>query len=138
LTVPICFNESSLERISPALNGFLSHLYNTSSRISENIHRKVASFNVSADPIIFNEAGLQVAVVENGVVHQRKIAVVCDLGREVKNLERREAGRPRGAQSGSRSGEGSKVRTGLDAKGVMLPMGIRRDGASRTDCLPCA
>ena len=31
-----------------------------------------------------NESGLKVAVVENGVVHLRKIAVVRDLGREVE------------------------------------------------------
>ena len=36
-----------------------------------------------ADAIIFNQGGLQVAVVENGVVHLRKVAVVRDLGRQV-------------------------------------------------------
>jgi hypothetical protein len=39
---------------------------------------------VSADAIIFNEAGMQVAVVENGVVHLRKVAVIRDLGQEVE------------------------------------------------------
>jgi hypothetical protein len=39
---------------------------------------------VSADAIIFNEAGLQVAVVANGVVHLRKVAVIRDLGQEVE------------------------------------------------------
>jgi hypothetical protein len=39
---------------------------------------------VSADAIIFNEAGLQVAVVENGVAHLRKVAVVRDLGQQVE------------------------------------------------------
>jgi RND family efflux transporter MFP subunit len=47
------------------------------------IPRKTPSFKVSADAVIFNESGLQVAVVENGVVHLRKIGVVRDLGREV-------------------------------------------------------
>jgi len=47
------------------------------------IPRKTASFRVSAEAVIFNEAGMQVAVVENGVVHLRKIGVVRDLGREV-------------------------------------------------------
>jgi hypothetical protein len=39
---------------------------------------------VSADAIIFNEAGLQVAVVENGVAYLRKITIVRDLGKEVE------------------------------------------------------
>jgi hypothetical protein len=39
---------------------------------------------VSADAIIFNEAGLQVAAVENGVVHLRKVTIVRDLGKEVE------------------------------------------------------
>jgi RND family efflux transporter MFP subunit len=47
------------------------------------IPRKTPSLKVSADAIIFNENGVQVAVVENGVVHLRKIGVVRDLGREV-------------------------------------------------------
>lgn len=47
------------------------------------IPRKTPSFTVSADAIIFNEAGLRVAVVENGVVHLRKVGVVRDLGRQV-------------------------------------------------------
>jgi len=48
------------------------------------IPRKTPSFRVSADAVIFNSGGLQVAVVENGVVHLRKINVVRDLGREVE------------------------------------------------------
>jgi RND family efflux transporter MFP subunit len=47
------------------------------------IPRKTPSFKVSADALIFNQGGLQVAVVEDGVVHLRKIGVVRDLGREV-------------------------------------------------------
>ena len=38
---------------------------------------------MSADAIIFNQAGVQVAVVESGVVHLRKVGVVRDLGRQV-------------------------------------------------------
>jgi hypothetical protein len=38
---------------------------------------------VSADAIIFNESGLQVAVVDNGVVHLRKVRVVRDFGQQV-------------------------------------------------------
>jgi RND family efflux transporter MFP subunit len=51
--------------------------------IELHIPRKTPSFTVSADAIIFNEAGVQVAVVEDGVVHFRKIGVVRDLGRQV-------------------------------------------------------
>jgi RND family efflux transporter MFP subunit len=47
------------------------------------IPRKTPSFTVPADAIIFTQAGLQVAVVENGVVHLRKVVVVRDLGRQV-------------------------------------------------------
>ena len=52
--------------------------------IELHIPRKTSSFKVSADAIIFNEAGLQVAVVENGVVYLRKITIVRDLGKEVE------------------------------------------------------
>ena len=51
--------------------------------IELHIPRKTPSFTVSADAIIFNQAGLQVAVVEGGVVHLRKVGVVRDLGRQV-------------------------------------------------------
>jgi RND family efflux transporter MFP subunit len=51
--------------------------------IELHIPRKTPSFKVSADAVIFNQNGTQVAVVENGVVHFRKIDIVRDLGREV-------------------------------------------------------
>src|SRR6202022_3128319 len=51
--------------------------------IELHIPRKTPSFKVSADAIIFNEAGLQVAVVENGVVHLRKVTIIRDPDREV-------------------------------------------------------
>src|SRR5580700_10922929 len=51
--------------------------------IELHIPRKTPSFTVSADAIIFNQAGLQVAIVENGVVHLHKVVVVRDLGRQV-------------------------------------------------------
>jgi RND family efflux transporter MFP subunit len=47
------------------------------------IPRKTPSFTVSAEAIIFNQGGVQVAVVDNGVVHLRKVGVVRDLGRQV-------------------------------------------------------
>jgi len=52
--------------------------------IELHIPRKTPSFSVSADAVIFNAGGLQVAVVENGVVHLRKVSVVRDLGQEVE------------------------------------------------------
>jgi len=52
--------------------------------IELHIPRKTPSYKVSADAIIFNEGGVQVAVVENGVVHLRKVAVSRDLGKEVE------------------------------------------------------
>jgi RND family efflux transporter MFP subunit len=48
------------------------------------IPRKTPSFRISADAVIFNQGGSQVAVVEGGVVHLRKISIVRDLGREVE------------------------------------------------------
>ena len=51
--------------------------------IELHIPRKTPSFTVSADAIIFNQAGLQVAIVENGVVHLHRVGVVRDLGRQV-------------------------------------------------------
>jgi RND family efflux transporter MFP subunit len=51
--------------------------------IELHVPRKTVSFKISADAVIFNGAGLQVAMVENGIVHLRKIAILRDLGREV-------------------------------------------------------
>jgi RND family efflux transporter MFP subunit len=48
------------------------------------VPRKTQSFSVSADAIIFNADGPQVAVVENGVAHLRKITIARDLGTEVE------------------------------------------------------
>jgi RND family efflux transporter MFP subunit len=48
------------------------------------IPRKTPSLSVPADAIIFNRDGLQVAVVENGFAHIRKISVARDLGTEVE------------------------------------------------------
>lgn len=77
------------------------------------IPRKTPSFRISADAVIFNQGGLQVAVVENGVVHQRKIGIVRDLGREVEV----NSGVKRGDQvilnPSVDLAEGSRVRTRL-------------------------
>jgi RND family efflux transporter MFP subunit len=48
------------------------------------IPRTIPSLSVPADAIIFNRDGLQVAVVESGIAHIRKISVVRDLGTEVE------------------------------------------------------
>ena len=76
------------------------------------IPRKTPSFKVSADAVIFNAGGLQVAVVEDGVVHLRKIGVLRDLGREVEV----DSGVKRGDQvilnPAVDLADGSKVRAG--------------------------
>ena len=48
------------------------------------IPRKTPGVTVSADAMIFNERGLQVATVEGGRVHLRKVAVLRDLGKQVE------------------------------------------------------
>jgi len=48
------------------------------------IPRRTPSLSVPADAIIFNRDGLQVAIVENGIAHIRKISVARDLGTEVE------------------------------------------------------
>jgi RND family efflux transporter MFP subunit len=48
------------------------------------IPRKAPAMIVSADAIIFNQDGLHVAVVENGVAHLHKISIARDFGREVE------------------------------------------------------
>jgi RND family efflux transporter MFP subunit len=48
------------------------------------VPRKTPSLIVPAEAIIFNRNGMQVAVVENGIVHIRKIDVARDLGTEVE------------------------------------------------------
>jgi hypothetical protein len=81
--------------------------------IELHIPRKTPSCKVSADAIIFNEAGVQVAVVENGVVHLRKVGVVPDLGQAVEV----NSGVKRGDQvilnPAVDLADGSKVRTRL-------------------------
>jgi multidrug efflux pump subunit AcrA (membrane-fusion protein) len=48
------------------------------------IPRKVPSLIVPANAIIFNKGGLQVAVIEGGVVHLRKINVARDFGTQIE------------------------------------------------------
>jgi RND family efflux transporter MFP subunit len=48
------------------------------------VPRRTPSLIVPSTAIIFNQAGLQVAVVEDGTAHLRKIEVVRDMGTEVE------------------------------------------------------
>jgi len=48
------------------------------------IPRKTPSLLIPANAIIFNHDGLQVAVVQNGIVHMQKISVARDLGTQVE------------------------------------------------------
>jgi RND family efflux transporter MFP subunit len=48
------------------------------------IPRKSLALIVPASAIIFNQNGMQVAVVENGVAHLHKIAITTDYGTEVE------------------------------------------------------
>src|SRR3984893_765159 len=52
--------------------------------IEFHIPGKTPSYKVSADEIIFNENGVQVAVVENGAAHLQKITIARDFGTEVE------------------------------------------------------
>jgi RND family efflux transporter MFP subunit len=48
------------------------------------IPRKAASLLIPAEAVIFNRDGLNVAVVENDVVHIRKVAVARDFGTQLE------------------------------------------------------
>jgi RND family efflux transporter MFP subunit len=48
------------------------------------IPRQAPALIVPASAIIFNQEGMQVAVVENGIVHLHKIAITTDYGTEVE------------------------------------------------------
>jgi RND family efflux transporter MFP subunit len=48
------------------------------------IPRKTPALLVPAEAVVFNRNGLQVAVVENGVAHIRKVVVARDLGTQVE------------------------------------------------------
>jgi RND family efflux transporter MFP subunit len=49
-----------------------------------NILRKTPSFLVPADATIFNQSGMQVAVVKDGTAHIHKVSVTRDLGTQVE------------------------------------------------------
>jgi hypothetical protein len=52
--------------------------------IEFHIPRKTPSLLVPADAIIFNREGLQIAVIEDGTAHIRKVSVTRDLGTQVE------------------------------------------------------
>jgi RND family efflux transporter MFP subunit len=56
------------------------------------IPRRTPSFVVPGDAIIFNSKGLQVAVVEGGVVHMRPVTVARDFGTEMEISDGLKAG----------------------------------------------
>jgi RND family efflux transporter MFP subunit len=51
------------------------------------IPRRVPSLMIPGPAVIFNHDGLQVAVVENGIIHMHKISVLRDFGTEVEATE---------------------------------------------------
>ena len=87
------------------------------------IPRKTASVTVPAGAIIFNRDGVQVAVVEDGVAHLRKISITRDRGTEVEVRGWRQSRRPRDPQSRRRA---FRRRSGRDphmtlSRGVNFP-----------------
>lgn len=48
------------------------------------IPRKSSSMVIPADAAVFDENGLHVAVVENGVVHMHKLSIARDFGTQVE------------------------------------------------------
>jgi multidrug efflux pump subunit AcrA (membrane-fusion protein) len=76
--------------------------------IELHIPRNTPSLLVPADALIFNADGLQVAVVEDGVVHLRKVSVARDLGKEIEVRGRRQARQPGHPQPTGRSGRGQE------------------------------
>lgn len=79
------------------------------------VPRKTPGFKVSADAVIFNADGLQVAVVQNGVVHLRKVSVLRDLGSEVEINSGVKAGDQVILSPAVDLSDGSKVRVGTPA-----------------------
>jgi RND family efflux transporter MFP subunit len=54
------------------------------STVELHIPRATPSLRVPAEAIIFNRDGVQVAVVEDGIAHLRKVAIARDLGTQVE------------------------------------------------------
>jgi RND family efflux transporter MFP subunit len=66
----------------PNLDGALSPgIYCT---VELSIPRKTPSMIIPAEAVVFDQNGLHVAVVENGIAHRRKIEIARDFGKEVE------------------------------------------------------
>lgn len=76
------------------------------------IPRKVNSMLVPSEAIIFNRDGLQVAAVDNGIVHIRNVSVARDLGTSLELSDGVKAGDQVILNPGVNLLEGSKVRVG--------------------------
>jgi RND family efflux transporter MFP subunit len=83
------------------------------------IPRRAPSFIVPGAAVIFNRQGLQVAVVENGTVHLRKITVIRDFGTEVE------------ATDGVKNGDVVVLNPWVDLTDGS-PVALRQDAASAT------
>jgi RND family efflux transporter MFP subunit len=73
------------------------------------IPRKTPSLIVPADAVVFNRNGLSVAVVEDGVVHLRKISIARDFGTEVEVRDGIKAGDQVVLNPGVNLADGNKV-----------------------------
>jgi RND family efflux transporter MFP subunit len=88
------------------------------------IPRKTPSFLLSADATIFNQNGLQVAVVEGGTVHIRSISVTHDLGTQVEVNDGVRAGDQVIINPPITLVEGSKVRTRVEPAAGSAVLGV--------------
>lgn len=86
--------------------------------IDLHIPQKTPSLSVPADAIIFNASGLQVAVVENGVVRLHKIQVARDLGTTVEVRDGVKQGDQVVLNPPIDLAEGSKVQTRQKVAGI--------------------
>ena len=86
------------------------------------IPRKTASLIVPARAIIFNQNGLQAAVVQNDVVHMHKMTITRDFGREVEVSRGSGGWRPSYHQSSRRS---PRWRQGADSDAAARGDAIR-------------
>ena len=75
------------------------------------IPRQSPALIVPASAIIFDQNGMQVAVVEGGVVHLRRIAVTADYGTEVEVNAGVKSGDPVILQPPVDLADGGKVQT---------------------------
>jgi RND family efflux transporter MFP subunit len=75
------------------------------------IPRQSPALTVPASAIIFNQDGMQVAVVDNGIVHLRKVAITTDYGTEVEVNEGVKPGDQVILQPPVNLADGDKVKT---------------------------